>query len=109
MKNKVAPPFRVAEFDILYGQGISRESEIIEIALKYDVIQKSGSWFSYHGERLAQGKENVRLLLKEKPDLAEEIAQKAILLSKEGEKPMTDSLFDVEQDDDDDLGLDDLD
>ncbi len=108
-KNKVAPPFRVAEFDILYGQGISRESEIIEIALKYDVIQKSGSWFSYHGERLAQGKENVRLLLKDKPDLAEEIAQKAILLSKEGEKPMTDSLFDAEQDDDDDLGLDDLD
>ncbi|MBR2616328.1 MAG: recombinase RecA [Clostridia bacterium] len=111
-KNKVAPPFRVAEFDILYGQGISRESEIIEIALKYDIIQKSGSWFSYNGERLAQGKENVRLFLKENPDLAEEIAQKAVAFSKEGadEHLSSESLFDGidEADDDDDLGLGDL-
>ncbi len=110
-KNKVAPPFRVAEFDILYGQGISRESEIIEIALRYDVIQKSGSWFSYNGERLAQGKDNVRILLKENTDLAEEIAQKAIALSKEGaaaEKVSSESLFDTDEEDDDDLGLGDL-
>lgn len=110
-KNKVAPPFRVAEFDILYGQGISRESEIIEIALRYDVIQKSGSWFSYNGERLAQGKDNVRILLKENADLAEEIAQKAIALSKEGaaaEKVSSESLFDTDEEDDDDLGLGDL-
>jgi recombination protein RecA len=109
-KNKVAPPFRVAEFDILYGQGISRESEIIEIATKFDVIQKSGSWFSYHGERLAQGKENVRIFLKENPAIAEEIAQKAILLSKEGtaEKVSPESLFDTDEDEDDDLGLGDL-
>jgi len=110
-KNKVAPPFRVAEFDILYGQGISRESEIIEIALKYEVIQKSGSWFSYNGERLAQGKDNVRILLQGNPTLAEEIAQKAVALSKEGpaEKVDSESLFDSdEEDEDDDLGLDDL-
>ncbi|MBR3836524.1 MAG: recombinase RecA [Clostridia bacterium] len=110
-KNKVAPPFRVAEFDILYGQGISRESEIIEIALQYDVIQKSGSWFSYNGERLAQGKDNVRILFKENPDLAEEIAEKAVALSKEGnaDKVDSESLFDTEDTaDDDDLGLGDL-
>ncbi len=110
-KNKVAPPFRVAEFDILYGQGISRESEIIEISLKYDIIQKSGSWFSYNGERLAQGKENVRLYLKDHPELAEEIAEKAIQFCKEGvqEKVSGESLFDGEDDeDDDDLGLGDL-
>ena len=106
-KNKVAPPFRVAEFDILYGQGISRESEIIEFALKFDVIQKSGSWFSYNGERLAQGKDNVRVYLKEHPDLAEEIAQKAIELSKKGaeEKVSGESLFDFDESGDDDLGL----
>ena len=110
-KNKVAPPFRVAEFDILYGQGISRESEIIEIALQYDVIQKSGSWFSYNGERLAQGKDNVRILFKENPELAEEIAEKAVALSKEGnaDKVDSESLFDTEDvADDDDLGLGDL-
>ncbi len=110
-KNKVAPPFRVAEFDILYGQGISRESEIIEIALKYDLIQKSGSWFSYNGERLAQGKDNVRIFLKENPTLAEEIAEKAMALSQEGteEKVTSESLFDTDDDADDDLGLGDLD
>jgi recombination protein RecA len=107
-KNKVAPPFRVAEFDILYGQGISRESEIIEIALKYEIIQKSGSWFSYNGERLAQGKENVRLFLKDHPELAEEIAEKATAVLQEGpvEKDFGESLFDSNEDDDDDLGLD---
>ncbi|MBQ4037507.1 MAG: recombinase RecA [Clostridia bacterium] len=110
-KNKVAPPFRVAEFDILYGQGISRESEIIEIALKYDLIQKSGSWFSYGGERLAQGKDNVRIFLKEHPALAEEIAEKAVKMTLEGadEKVDSESLFDGEEDEDDELGLDDLD
>ncbi len=109
-KNKVAPPFRVAEFDILYGQGISRESEIIEIALKYEIIQKSGSWFSYAGERLAQGKENVRLFLKEHPEIAEDIAQKAVAMMKSGadEKVNSESLFDSEEEDDDELGLGDL-
>ena len=108
-KNKVAPPFRVAEFDFLSGQGSSRESEIIESAVKFELIQKSGSWLSYNGERLAQGKENARLFLKEHPELAEEIAQKVIALSKAGpaEKITSESLFDSDEDDDE-LGLDEL-
>ena len=76
VKNKVAPPFKVAEFDILYGRGISIESELIELALKLDIIQKSGSWLSYNGERLGQGKDNVRKLLFSNQDLFAEIEAK---------------------------------
>ena len=70
VKNKVAPPFRQAEFDILYGEGISREGEIIELGVAYKFIEKSGAWYSYNQEKIGQGKENVRLYLKEKPQLA---------------------------------------
>lgn len=73
VKNKVAPPFKVAEFDIMYGKGISKESELVELGVTLGIIEKSGSWFSYNGERLAQGKDNVRNLLVEDPALAEEI------------------------------------
>ncbi|HFC97463.1 MAG TPA: recombinase RecA [Thermosulfurimonas dismutans] len=73
VKNKLAPPFREAEFDILYGEGISREGEILDLGVAMGLIEKSGSWFSYGGERLAQGRENVRRLLREKPELAREI------------------------------------
>ena len=73
VKNKVAPPFKTAEFDILYGKGISKESEIIDIAVNLDIIQKSGSWFYYGDTRLAQGKDNVRILLDENKALAAEI------------------------------------
>ncbi len=73
VKNKLAPPFREAEFDILFGEGISREGELIDLGIAMGVIEKSGSWFSYGGERLGQGRENVRRLLKEKPELAQEI------------------------------------
>jgi len=76
VKNKVAPPFRVAEFDILYGVGISKSSEIIEIATALEVIQKSGSWFSYNGERIGQGKENARKYIEENPALMKEIEDK---------------------------------
>jgi recombination protein RecA len=76
VKNKVAPPFKVAEFDILYGKGISRAGELVDIGLALDVIQKSGSWFSYNGERLGQGKDNVRKLLETDAALFAEIDEK---------------------------------
>ena len=78
VKNKVAPPFRVAEFDILYGEGVSKMGEIIDLGTQYEVIQKSGSWFSYDGTKLGQGREGVKAILKDNPELAEEIEQKII-------------------------------
>jgi recombination protein RecA len=73
VKNKVAPPFREAEFEIMYGAGISRAGEIIELGVQQDLIEKSGSWYSYNGERIGQGKENVRNFLLQNPDTAREI------------------------------------
>ncbi|MES9936120.1 MAG: recombinase RecA [Sedimenticola sp.] len=73
VKNKVAPPFRQANFEILYGEGVSREGEIIELGVKEDIINKSGAWYSYNGDRIGQGKENVRNFLKENTDIAQEI------------------------------------
>ena len=75
-KNKVAAPFREGLFDIIYGEGISKESDLIELGVNNGIIDKSGTWFSYNGERLGQGRENVRQLLKERKDLSEEIEQK---------------------------------
>ena len=85
VKNKVAPPFRQVEFDILYGFGISRESELIDLGVKNDLIEKAGAWYSYNGERIGQGKENVRQFLKENLHIAEEIEShlRAKLLLKE--------------------------
>ena len=73
VKNKVAPPFREAEFEIMYGEGISREGEIIELGAAQNIIEKSGAWYSYKGERIGQGKENVREFLKNNPKIAREI------------------------------------
>ena len=73
VKNKVAPPFRTAEFDILYGQGISKASEILEMAVKQELIEKSGAWFSYNGQRIGQGKDNARKFLEDNPELSAEI------------------------------------
>jgi recombination protein RecA len=73
VKNKVAPPFREAEFEIMYGQGISREGEIIELGVLHNMIEKSGSWYAYKGERIGQGKENVRTYLQSHPETAGEI------------------------------------
>ena len=73
VKNKVAPPFRVAECDILYGEGISREGAILDRAVASDIIHKSGAWFSYKDERIGQGRENVRIYLKEHPEVTAEI------------------------------------
>jgi recombination protein RecA len=78
VKNKVAPPFRQAEFDVLYGEGISREGEIIDQAVNLDLIEKAGSWYSYNGEKIGQGKDNVREYLKQNSDIAQEIEQKIL-------------------------------
>ena len=76
IKNKVAPPFRQAEFDILYGEGISWEGELIDLGVKHDIVEKSGAWYSYNGAKIGQGKDNVRVWLKENPDIANEIDAK---------------------------------
>src|SRR5687768_10753779 len=73
VKNKCAPPFRETEFDILYGEGISREGDLIDLAVAQNVVEKSGAWFSYGSERLGQGRENVRTLLRQNPELRERI------------------------------------
>jgi recombination protein RecA len=75
-KNKVAPPFRQAEFDILYDQGISREGELIDMGVEHGFVRKAGAWYTYEGDRLGQGKENARNFLKDNPDLADEIEKK---------------------------------
>ena len=76
IKNKVPPPFRQAEFDILYGEGVSWEGELIDLGVKYDIVEKSGAWYSYNGAKIGQGKDNVRVWLKENPDVANEIDSK---------------------------------
>ncbi|MDO8334918.1 MAG: recombinase RecA [Nitrosomonas sp.] len=76
VKNKIAPPFKQADFDILYGEGISRESEIIELGVLHKLIDKSGAWYAYNGEKIGQGKDNVRDYLKEHKNIAQEIEQK---------------------------------
>jgi recombination protein RecA len=73
VKNKVAPPFKQAEFDILYGEGISREGEIVDLGVAAGIIDKSGAWYSYGGNRVGQGKDNARVYLKENPELAKAI------------------------------------
>jgi recombination protein RecA len=76
VKNKVAPPFKEAEFDIIYGEGISKEGCILDIAVNMEIIEKSGAWFAYHGQRIGQGRDNARLFLKNSPDIRDEIEQK---------------------------------
>jgi len=76
VKNKVAPPFKEAEFDIIYGEGISKEGSILDVAVSLDIINKSGSWFSYNDQRLGQGRENVKQYLKENPEILKEIENK---------------------------------
>jgi recombination protein RecA len=73
VKNKVSPPFKTAEFDILYGEGISREGEIVDMGVVHKIVDKSGAWYAYNGEKIGQGKDNAREFLRENPDIAHEI------------------------------------
>ena len=84
IKNKVAPPFREAEFDIVYGEGISKAGNILDMAVNMDIIEKSGSWFSYNGERIGQGRENVKQLLQDNPKMLEEVEAKVRANFKKG-------------------------
>jgi recombination protein RecA len=76
VKNKVAPPFKAADFDILYGEGISREGEIVDLGAEANIVEKSGAWYSYNGDRIGQGKDNAREFLKQNPAMAIEIENK---------------------------------
>jgi len=73
VKNKVAPPFKIVEFDIMYGQGISKSGEILDLGVEFEIIKKAGSWFSYNGEKLGQGRDSVKNLIEDNPELAEEL------------------------------------
>jgi recombination protein RecA len=99
VKNKVSPPFREAIFDIMYGAGISREGEIIDMGVEADLVEKSGSWYSYNGDRIGQGKDNVRDFLKENPAIAKDIEAKIRekLGVKAGSAVVTDVLSEEEE------------
>ena len=105
VKNKVAPPFKEAEFDIIYGEGISKEGCVIDMGVVYDIVEKSGSWFSYNGQRIGQGKDNARNFLKQNKEIYKEIEDKirAVL----ADKPISEFIADESDEDNDDdiLGL----
>ena len=88
VKNKVAPPFRNAEFEVLYGEGISREGELVDLGVQLEFMQKSGSWYSYSGDRIGQGKDNVRNFLKEHPDVADDLEKKIRAKAFGGAEPL---------------------
>ena len=100
VKNKVAPPFREAEFDIVYGKGISKEGNILDIAVNLDIVEKSGSWFSYNGERIGQGRENVKKYLEDNPEISKEIEEK---IRANFNEAFEKSLGDAESDDEESL------
>lgn len=120
VKNKVAPPFKKAEFDIMFGEGISRSSEIIDLGVELNIIQKSGAWFSYDGSKLAQGREAAKKVIQDNPELADELEEKIMVALKEGvktksskgtksksaEKPASKSEDEPELDDLDDMDFD---
>ena len=103
VKNKVAPPFRVAEFDILYGKGISHASEVLDFGVNLEIIQKSGAWFSYNGERIGQGKDNARKTLEDNPDMMAEIEEKIREMS--AQATMNTEDFDIDEDGEDEFDI----
>jgi recombination protein RecA len=104
VKNKVAPPFKVVEFDVMYGEGISKMGELLDLGVKANVVEKSGSWFSYRDQRIGQGRENAKTFLREHPEIAAEIEQairanagllsERILGNPEGDEPEQANLLD---------------
>jgi recombination protein RecA len=101
VKNKVAPPFRVADFEILYGEGTSREGELIELGVLHNFVEKSGAWYSYQGERIGQGKDNTRLFLREHPEMAASIEKQVrdkLIVAKAGAGNGTAKADDAEED-----------
>jgi len=96
VKNKVSPPFKQAEFDILYGQGISREGGLIDMGVEHGFVRKSGAWYTYEGDQLGQGKENARQFLKDNPDLADEIERKVKAKLGVGPRPEGEDSIDAE-------------
>ena len=92
VKNKVAPPFKIAECEIIYGEGVSKMSEIIDLAVKHDIIDKSGSWYAYNGNKIGQGKENVKKFLKDNIEIATEIEEKV----RENFKKITKNIYYLE-------------
>ena len=98
VKNKVAPPFKVVEFDIMYGEGVSKTGELIDLGEKAGVVEKSGSWFSYDGQRIGQGRENAKNFLKEHPEIAQAIENKV----RENAGILADALMDGGKEDDED-------
>lgn len=107
VKNKVAPPFKIAEFDILYGKGISKSGELLDIGVDLDVVEKSGSWFSFDGVRIGQGKDNARKYIEENPECMEEIERRIRQLSDKIDLDMTNNDLDgISGDDADDYDID---
>ena len=101
VKNKVAPPFREAEFDIVYGEGISRAGNILDMAVNMDIIEKSGSWFSYNGERIGQGRENVKKYLKQNPEILDEVESKVRSNAEKAfEESLGEEIPEIDMDDD---------
>ena len=101
IKNKVAPPFREAEFDIVYGEGISRAGNILDMAVNMDIIEKSGSWFSYNGERIGQGRENVKKYLKQNPEILDEVESKVRANAEKAfEESLGEEIPEIDMDDD---------
>ncbi len=108
VKNKVAPPFRIAEFDIIYGEGISKEGTLLDIAVEYDIVHKSGAFFSYQDQRIAQGRDNARAYLKEHPELTAEIdrqVREKMFAPKELTHEEIEAVQSQEQEEEDDLAL----